>query len=119
MSYFEEVISKTRSMAEVVGKKSAEAIEISKRKIELVDCKNKLNKAYAALGKLEYESIYGKVPEEEAVAKAVEGIDETANRVKKLEKDLQELLDTKICPACGSEVKNNSVYCSQCGAGID
>lgn len=116
MGYFDEVINKTRSMAEVVGKKSAEAIEISKRKIELVDCNNKLSKAYAVLGKLEYENLNGKEPNEQAVGKAMEEIDEMVTKVRRIEEELQVLLDTKICPACGSEVKNNSMYCSQCGA---
>lgn len=119
MSYLDDVISKTRSMAEVMGKKSAEAIEISKRKIELIDCKNKLDKAYAVLGKLEYESLYGKVLDEEAVSKAVEDIDQHATKMKKLEEELNQLQNTKICPACGSEVKHNSIYCSQCGASIN
>lgn len=118
MGYFDDVISRTKSMAEVVSKKSAEAIEISKRKIELVDCKNRLNRAYAVLGKLEYDSIYGKGLDEAAVTNAVKEIDETAAKVRRIEEDLQTLQDTRICPACGSEVKNNSLYCSQCGASI-
>lgn len=119
MGYFEDVISKTKSMAEVVGKKSAEAIEISKKKIELIDYKNKLSKAYAVLGKLEYEHIYGKELEEAAVTRAVEEIDAHAGKVRQLETELQALQDTRVCPACGSEVKNNSVYCSQCGANMN
>ncbi len=119
MNYLDEMISKTKSMAEVMGKKSAEAIEISKRKIELIDCKNKLEKAYAVLGQLEYVRLNGKEPEEEALQAAVAEIERQADAVHHLEKVLQQLQDAKVCPACGSEVKQDSSYCSQCGASIN
>lgn len=46
----EEVINKTREYA----KKSAEAIEISRKKIELLDTKTKLAKAYEKFGKQQF-----------------------------------------------------------------
>ena len=53
---FEEVLTKTKNYAEQATKKSAERIEISKKKIELLDTKTKLNKAYEGFGKLQYEA---------------------------------------------------------------
>ena len=46
----EEVINKTREYA----KKSAEALEISRKKIELLDTKTKLAKAYEKFGKQQF-----------------------------------------------------------------
>ena len=58
----EEVINKTREYA----KKSAEAIEISRKKIELLDTKTKLAKAYEKFGKQQF-AIYdgGEVEQDE------------------------------------------------------
>ena len=46
----DEVINKTKEYA----KKSAQAIEISRKRIELLDTKTKLSKAYEKYGKLQF-----------------------------------------------------------------
>lgn len=51
----EEMLNKTKAYA----KKSAEAIEISRKKIELLDAKTKLSKAYEKYGKLQFEIFDG------------------------------------------------------------
>ena len=58
----EEVINKTREYA----KKSAEALEISRKKIELLDTKTKIAKAYEKFGKQQF-TIYdgGEVEQDE------------------------------------------------------
>lgn len=62
---FEDMLNKTRQYA----KKSAEAIEISRKKIELIDAKTKLAKTYEKLGKLHF-TIFdgGSVADEEIEA---------------------------------------------------
>lgn len=50
----EEVFAKTKDVAECVGKKSAERIELSRKKVELLDLKAKLSKLYEKYGKLQY-----------------------------------------------------------------
>lgn len=61
----DEVINKTKEYA----KKSAQAIEISRKRIELLDTKTKLAKAYEKYGKLQF-NIYdgGEVSQDELEA---------------------------------------------------
>lgn len=118
MGYFDEVINRTKSVAEVVGKKSAEAIEISKKKIELVDCNNKLNKAYSVLGKLQYENILGNVASESQVQYAVDEIEKFYNKVKTLEDEIRNFQTVRKCQNCGAEVSRDGAFCSHCGATI-
>lgn len=54
----EEMLNKTKAYA----KKSAEAIEISRKRIELLDAKTKLAKAYEKFGKMQF-NIYEGVEE--------------------------------------------------------
>ena len=56
---FEEVLTKTKTYAEDAAKKSAERLEISKKKIELLDSKTKLVKAYENYGRLQYALVEG------------------------------------------------------------
>lgn len=118
MGYFDDVINRTKSVAEVVGKKSAEAIEISKKKIELVDCNNKLNKAYAVLGKFQYENIRGIVASESQVQFAVDEIEKHYNRAKSLEEEIKNYQAVRKCQNCGAEISRDGVFCSHCGATI-
>lgn len=59
----EEVLSKTKTYA----KKSAEAIEISRKRIELLDAKTKLTKAYEKYGKLHFAVYEGNEADEQAI----------------------------------------------------
>ncbi len=67
---FDEFINKTKAYA----KKSGDAIEISRKKIELLDTKTKLAKAYEKFGRLQFELYDEKEIDEEEQNKIVEEI---------------------------------------------
>lgn len=81
---FEDMLNKTKQYA----KKSAEAIEISRKKIELLDAKTKLSKAYEKFGKQQFAIYDG----EEANEQELEA---TANEIIIL-KGQVEYLDQEI-----------------------
>lgn len=66
---FEELLNKTKDMAETVGKKSAERLDISKKKLELLDVKAKLSKSYEKFGRLQYKSFTGEETDAEETEK--------------------------------------------------
>ena len=53
----DDVLSRTRTFTEEVSKKSAEALELSRKKVECLDIKAKLSKAYERYGRLAYEAV--------------------------------------------------------------
>lgn len=55
----EEVFNKTIDMAESFGKKSAEHLEISRKRIECLDAKTKLSKLFEKYGELQYNLFIG------------------------------------------------------------
>ena len=81
---FEDMLNKTKQYA----RKSAEAIEISRKKIELLDAKTKLSKAYEKFGKQQFAIYDG----EEANEQELEA---TANEIIIL-KGQVEYLDQEI-----------------------
>lgn len=85
---FEEVLTRTKSYAEKATKKSAERLEISRKKIELLDSKTKLAKAYESYGKLQYSAYIGEEVDGDAVEKALQEI--------QLQKTRTDLLDAEI-----------------------
>lgn len=88
---FEEAFAKTKTYAEKAGKKSAEKLEISRKKIELLDSKTKLAKAYEKFGKLCYDQAHDVDIEEDAYASCIAEIDLQLMRTELLNAEIQEL----------------------------
>ena len=93
---FEEVLTKTKNYAEQAGKKSADRIEISKKKVELLDSKTKLNKAYEAYGKLQYEAYSGESVDDEELQAKLQEIQLLKSRIDYLEAEIKELHDAFV-----------------------
>lgn len=88
---FEEVLAKTKSYAEKATKKSAEKLEISRKKIELLDSKTKLSKAYEKFGKLEYAKREGEEVSEDEYKSALAQIELQKIRADMLDKEIEDL----------------------------
>lgn len=80
----EEMLNKTKDMAETVGKKSAERLEMSRKMIECLDAKTKLSKLYERYGEIQYNGFIG----DEIDTVELEGI---ANRIADLKTKIDEL----------------------------
>lgn len=61
----EEVLSKTKTVAETFGKKSAEHLEVSRKKVEILDAKTKLSRAYEKYGEMQYNALIGIEPNQQ------------------------------------------------------
>ena len=69
-SNIEEMLNKTKAYA----KKSAEAIEISRKRIELLDAKTKLAKAFEKYGRLQFKVYEGEEVSEDDISACTEEI---------------------------------------------
>lgn len=88
---FDELINKTKDYGAVAVKKSAETIELSKKKIELLDSKTKLAKAYEAYGKLQYSIVEGSDVDDDAINSSVEEIALLKGRVDALTAEVEDM----------------------------
>lgn len=84
----EEVFNKTRDMAETVSKKSAEHLEMSRKKVECLDAKTKLSRLFEKYGEMQYNSYIG----EEVNQSELEDV---ANRIASLKEKI-DLLTIEI-----------------------
>lgn len=78
----EEVLNKTKDVAETVGKKSAEYLDVSRKRIECLDAKTKLSKLYEKFGEMQYNSFIG-----ETVDQAE--LENTANSIAQLKEKIE------------------------------
>lgn len=59
MSNFDELLNKTRVVAESLNKRGAKAIDLSRKRIEFLDVKTKLSKLYEKYGRLQFDLSVG------------------------------------------------------------
>lgn len=85
----EEMLNKTKNAAEVFGKKSAERIEISKKKIELFDIKSKLNKLYEDFGRYQYNAFVNGSTDESEVSARIDEITDLEKKCEELTIDIE------------------------------
>lgn len=88
---FEEMINKTRDVAESVGKKSAEHLYYSRKKIESLDLKAKLAKQYEKFGRLNYEASVGSSADQTEMEETAQSIASLKERLDLLTAELEEL----------------------------
>lgn len=88
---FDDVLSKTKAYAEDAAKKSAERLEISKKKIELLDSKTKLVKAYEKYGKLQYDLYEGHEVSQEEINACIDEIQLQRSRSDILDAEIEDL----------------------------
>lgn len=87
---FEEMFSKTKNVAETLNKKGAMYLELSRKRIEYMDSKSKLSKAYEKFGRLQYEAYIGNEVDENEYACAVADISALKEKTETLSAELEE-----------------------------
>ncbi|MBQ7740892.1 MAG: hypothetical protein IJT65_06650 [Eubacterium sp.] len=88
---FDAIVEKTKLYAEKATKKGAEKLEVSKKKIELLDSKTKLSKAYEKYGKLMYAVHCGEEVNENEIDSRLAEIQLQKTRAELLDEELKEL----------------------------
>lgn len=85
----EEMLNKTRSVAETLGKKSAEHLEVSRKKVEILDAKTRLAKLYEKFGEIYYNSLMGIEPDEQAVEDITAKITQYREKIADLSEEVE------------------------------
>ena len=88
---FDELLNKTKSYADKATKKSAQRLEVSRKKLELLDSKNKLSKAYESYGKLMYAKAQGEAVSDGDLKSAEASIELQKMRAEMLDDEISEL----------------------------
>lgn len=76
-----EMFNKTKDVAENMSKKSAERLEISRKKVELLDAKAKLSKLYEKFGKLQYLKYIGEEVSDEEITDCANAIADNKEKI--------------------------------------
>ena len=86
----EEMFNKTKDVAENMSKKSAERLEISRKKVELLDAKAKLSKLYEKFGKLQYLKYIGEEVSDEEITDCANAIADNKEKIQLYTAEIEE-----------------------------
>ena len=115
MAFLEELGKTLTDTGKEVATKAKALTETIQLKTQISTEKTKLEEAYAAIGRIYYES--NREPEE-AYAKVYDAVKACRERIAALEIELTQSEGSRICAVCGAKVPKDSLYCGKCGASI-
>lgn len=115
MAFFEELGKTISGTGKEVATKARTLTETIQLRTQISAEKANLDEAYAAIGKLFYES---GIEPGEAYVKAYEAVGTGRERLAALEIELLQTEGTRICAECGAKVPKESLYCGKCGAPV-
>ena len=116
MSIFEEMIVKAKSMAECVGEKAGNFVDMSKLKISIAEENNELKKKFESLGKFVYDSEKNGMGDKISIQHYIDEIDSIQKNIEKMEKEMSMLKKQVMCSKCGCKNQSDAKYCSNCGS---
>ena len=119
MEFFDDAVSKTKEVFDVVSKKTGEVINAGKIKYEIATIRSKVKKDYEKLGKIYFDEIENAEGLTAEVGEIVSDIKEKKEKEAELNAALGTLKDCVVCPKCGAAQDKNANFCNVCGQKID
>ena len=118
MDFLENVMSVVGSAAHNVVKKSGEVVEYSKIKYAMYGVNSTIRELKEEIGQAVYDSYKTSTPLDEIVKEKCAQIDKLSEQLGEYEDQLDNYKSMVKCPECGQSVKDDSNFCSVCGARI-
>ncbi len=119
MGFLDNAISKTKEVLDVACKKTDEVVTIEKQKFNIASLKSKREKDFADLGRVYYELIKDSTELDDNTRNLVDAISEKNEEIARLNEDIQNIKNKRVCPFCNANIDINSTYCNVCGKKLD
>lgn len=115
-----ESLGKTISeKAEVVSKKTEEAVEVQKIKSQIRVMERNNERDFQDIGKIIYDQFKkGKVVDSEFI-ELCEAIEDREASIDEYKKQVAEIKGLDVCPNCKEHVEPSVVFCPKCGVKIE
>lgn len=114
--FVDEFVFMAKNAADVATKKTGEVLETSKLRYQLKQVEWEIEKAYAKLGAILYESKKNSDNYEEVIQLAISEVDDLKERFDEINDKLRNYKNASKCPNCSRENDISDSFCSRCGA---
>ena len=112
---FDEFMDKAKTVADTATRKTGEVVDMGKLKYEIKQTQWDIEKTYAKLGAIVYESRKSSENYDEVIELAISEIDSLCNKLQELEQRLRAYKKVIKCENCGKENDKNFLFCSRWG----
>ena len=113
MAFFDEAGRKIKEAGQDVAQTTRNLTSTMKLNSAISEDEKNLTRLFCAVGQ-EYFGLHGDEPEE-ALAANIEKIKETKAHIEECKAQLLKLKGHILCPSCGEEIADTSVFCNFCG----
>lgn len=113
---FDEFVYMAKNAADVATKKTGEVVEVSKLRYQIKQTQWEIEKTYAKLGAIVYESKKGTENFDEMIQLAVVEIDDLNQKLADLAQKVRAYKKIVECTSCSKENEMGALYCTRCGA---
>ena len=118
MSFLDDAINKTKEVFDVACKKTDEVVTTQNQKFSVASLESKREKDFADLGRIYFELVKDSTDLTDEARNLVDAISEKNEEIARLNKDIQNTKNKRICPNCNANIDANSVYCNNCGTKV-
>lgn len=119
MSFFEEFKRGASDVANKAVKKTGEFTNIAKLNINVKTNEAKLSSVFEEIGFMFYEAQCTGADHTSDIASLIMKADKIKSDIENTKKEIAKLKKVVVCTGCGSEVSDESAFCSHCGAKIE
>lgn len=116
MAFFDKIGKTITNTSKDVAKKTKDLTETAKLNSQINTELKKIEEIHFKIGKIYYEE-YKNTSLENLIPLCNE-IDEAYNRIEANKAQIVEIKGILPCPNCGTELSNESTFCSKCGANV-
>ena len=116
MDFLDNAVSKAKEAFDIACKKTGEVVTTQKQKLDVVGIENKRAKDFIALGEIYFKMIKDTEIDNIQIKDLVEAIKDKNEKIAELKSEINAAKNKRICPQCGANIDDTSIYCSVCGA---
>ncbi|MBE6810531.1 MAG: zinc ribbon domain-containing protein [Ruminococcaceae bacterium] len=119
MGFLDDAINKTKEVFDVACQKTGEVVTTEKQKFNIASLKSKREKDFADLGRIYFELVKKDNDLDDETRNLVDAIIEKNEEIARLNADIQNIKNKRVCPRCSANIDINSAFCNSCGAKLD
>ncbi len=119
MGFLDDAINKTKEVFDVACQKTGEVVTTEKQKFNIASLKSKREKDFADLGRIYFELVKKDNDLDDETRNLVDAIIEKNEEIARLNADIQNIKNKRVCPQCSANIDINSAFCNSCGAKLD
>ncbi len=116
MAFLDDLKKSLSGAADYTARKTTEVTGVAKIRLDIRTANSRLAKCYERIGRAYYKNLNEPAEDQsEVIEAAVKEADAIKEEIAALRLQLAKLQACVICPACGAQISDKSLFCPLCG----